>query len=85
MYIYWVLRGAGVSEDCGFRDSLGWHLCTLRVPQTHLTPPELLPLQYEFLCTPVCGREPRTVGITCAKSPHTGLPFPYFSSLSKRY
>lgn len=27
------------------------HLCTPRVPKTHLTPPELLPLQYEFLCS----------------------------------
>lgn len=45
MCSYWVLRGAGVGEECGYRNLLRWRPCTLGVPQTLLTSPELLPLQ----------------------------------------
>lgn len=49
MHIYWVLRGAGVGEDCGYRNLSGWHPCTLILPQTHLTSPKLLLLQHGSL------------------------------------
>lgn len=84
MGIYWVLRGAGVGEDCGDRYLLGWHPCTPRLPETHLISPELPLLQCGSLWAQVCGREGGTAGITYAISPQTCLPFTTSSSLPKK-
>lgn len=81
MHIYWVLRGAGVGEDCGYRNLSGWHPCILILPQTHLTSPKLLLLQHGSLWAQV-WQGGRTADIACAISPNTCLLFTS-SSLSK--
>lgn len=40
-----ICRVLVLVKDCGCGNMLGWHPCTPRVPETHLTSPELLPSQ----------------------------------------